>query len=146
MKFRVFATLFVLAVVVFPVIGQEASGSSSKKKFKNESEYYYISVPVERVYNTNKGYVVSYRRGAFGMSEAYLPTEWFEGTAGKGEVIRQTSASFWPRLMVYYKDGEFSHVRLYVHRDFHHSTWGMLSNRESLDEKFEGVEEVKLEF
>ncbi|MDR1351650.1 MAG: hypothetical protein LBK05_00080 [Treponema sp.] len=146
MKFRVFVVFFALALAAFPVLAQETDSGSSARQFKNESEYYPVFVQVEKVYNYSKGYIVVYRKGPFQMANTYLPLEWFNGASGKGEVVRQGTGNAWPRLVVYYKGGEFSHVRLYVHRDRNHETWGVARASKELDSKFENVEEPKLEF
>ncbi|MDR0451855.1 MAG: hypothetical protein LBH15_02305 [Treponema sp.] len=146
MKFRVLVTLFALALAAFPALAQETDSGSSSKKFENESEYYPVFVQVEKVYNYAKGYIVTYRKGPFQMANAYLPLEWFSGTSGKGEILRQGAGNAWPRLVVYYKGGEMSHVRLYVHRDRNHETWGVARASRELDSKFENVEDLKLEF
>ncbi|MDR2766748.1 MAG: hypothetical protein LBB82_00315 [Treponema sp.] len=146
MKVRILITLFAVALAVFPVTAQDADSGSSSKKYENESEYYPVFVQVEKIYNYSKGYIVSYRKGPFQMANAYLPIEWFKGTSGKGQIVRQGSANAWPRLVVYYKGGEFSHVRLYVHRDRNHETWGVIRASAGLDGKFENVEDLKLEF
>jgi hypothetical protein len=126
-------------------MAQEANDSQGRK-FRNESEYFYESVAIEKVYNTYRGYVVSYRTSSLGVAQAYLPGEWFEGAAQKGDFLRQGSADAWPRLQVFYKNGEFSHVRLLVHKNRNHSTWGTIPQGVNLDDKFDGVESVKLQF
>jgi hypothetical protein len=146
MKFRILATLFALILTALPVAAQDADSGSSPQKYTNESEYYPVFVQVEKIYNYSKGYIVSYRKGPFQMANAYLPIEWFRGTSGKGHIVRQGSANTWPRLVVYYKNGEFSHLRLYVHRDRNHETWGVARASAELDSKFENVEDIKLEF
>jgi hypothetical protein len=146
MKVRILVAFFALTLAAFPVLAQEAEAESSSKKYKNESEYYPVFVQLEKVYNYSKGYVVTYRKGPLQMANAYLPMEWFTGTSSKGQVVRQGSANTWPRLVVYYKDGKFSHLRLYVHRDRNHQTWGVARTSDELDAKFENVEDVKLEF
>jgi hypothetical protein len=146
MKVRILITFFAVILAVFPAAAQDADSGSSSKKYENESEYYPVFVQVEKVYNYSKGYIVRYRKGPFQMANAYLPIEWFKGTSGKGQIVRQGSANTWPRLVVYYKDGEFSHVRLYVHRDRNHETWGVARASDELDGKFENVDEPKLEF
>ena len=146
MKSRILITFFVLISIAFPALAQETDSGSSSKKYENESEYYPVFVQVEKIYNYSKGYIVRYRKGPFQMAHTYLPIEWFRGTSAKGQVVRQGSANTWPRLVVYYKDGEFSHLRLYVHRDRNHETWGVARASDELDSKFENVEDVKLEF
>ncbi|QQO11122.1 hypothetical protein [Breznakiella homolactica] len=113
---------------------------------ENESEYFYVSVPVEKVYPYRKGYIVLYRKGVNDMARAYLPIEWFEGTAGKADLIRLGPGKSWPYLTVYYKDGEFSHLRLYVRREMNHETWGNVPLQVNLDDRFEGIDDLRLEF
>jgi hypothetical protein len=144
MKFRVLITFFVLMGAAFPVPAQEAG--SSAKKYENESEFYPVSVPVEKIYNYPKGYIVRYRRGPLETVNAYLPLEWFTDTSGRGEILRLGTRNAQPRLVVYYKGGEFSHVRLYVHPNPHHITWGLVRPSENLDREFENQEGLKLKF
>jgi len=49
-------------------------------------------------------------------------------------------------MTVYYKEGEFSHVRLYVHRWQDHQTWGNVPQNINIDSYFEGVETIDLQF
>jgi hypothetical protein len=146
MKVRIFAAFSALILAAFPVPAQDAAAGSSSQKYRNESEYYPVFVHVDKIYNYSKGYIVSYRKGPLDMANAYLPLAWFTGPASKGEIVRQGTANAWPRLVVYYKNGEFSHVRLYVHKNRNHETWGVARTSEELDSKFENVEDLKLEF
>lgn len=124
---------------LMPLIAQETAA-------KKESEYYYVNVPLEKVYPYRKGYVVQYRKQINEMATAYLPLEWFHGTSGKGEIIRLGSGSTWPNMTIYYKNGEFSHVRLYVRREITHESWGNIPQNVNLDDRFENVDGLKLEF
>jgi len=47
---------------------------------------------------------------------------------------------------VYYRNGEFSHVRLYVHRSAAHMTWGVLPQNADITSRFEGIETIQLHF
>ena len=114
------------------------------KKNEKDSEYYYLNVSIEKIYPYRSGYVVMYRKGINQMARAYLPIKWFTGSAGKGEIVNLPQGSAWPSMSVYYKDGEFSHVRLYVHRTQSHLTWGVLPQSANLDEYFEEVEDLQL--
>ncbi|MDR1908553.1 MAG: hypothetical protein LBQ35_01380 [Spirochaetaceae bacterium] len=137
MKIRIGIVLFILTAA--SVFAQDGAAR------RNESEYYYVTVPVERVYTYRLGYVVTYRKGPLGMAQAYLPIGWFSGAAAKGELVTLTGPGTWPYMAVYYKNGEFSHVKLAV-RNRAHETWGLLPNREDLDSRFEGVESLQIEF
>jgi hypothetical protein len=136
-------SLLVLPVLVFslglPLSAQE------KRQFK-ESEFYYVSVPIEKIFSYRNGYVVVYRKGVNQMARTYLPLEWFNNAGGKAEQIALGSGKAWPYLTIYYKSGEFSHIRLYVRQERTHETWGVVPMNINIDEYFEGIEEIKLEF
>jgi hypothetical protein len=112
-----------------------------------ESEYFYYNVPIERVYPYRRGYVIVYRKGGSQMATTYLPREWFDAAAGKGELIYLDSGARWPYLSVYYRNGEFTHVRLYLRRNRAHQSWGNIPLGVNLDDHFNNVDEnYRLEF
>jgi hypothetical protein len=132
-------TLCVLFVTVFPIAAQTVSKEKS-------SEYYYVSVRLEKIIPYRKGYICYYRKGLSGMAKTYLPVEWFTEAAGRGEAIRLGPGRTWPYLTVYYKDGAFSHVRLYVRPEPGHESWGNIPQGVNIDSYFENVDDIKLEF
>jgi hypothetical protein len=134
------------ANLLFAQNNAQGGNSPEDKKFENESEFYYYSVPIEKIYSYRLGYVVLYRRGANRLARTYVPQEWFNKPDGKADLITLGTGKAWPYLSVYYKAGEFSHIRLYVRRSRGHETWGVVPLNVNIDEYFEGVEEVKLEF
>jgi hypothetical protein len=133
----VILAVFALGNVLF---AQENSGR------KKESDYYYYSVPIEKIYAYRTGYIVVYRKGANQMARTYIPLEWFTDPTGKADQIVLGAGKDWPHLSVYFKSGEFSHIRLYVRRERGHETWGVVPLNVNIDEYFEGVEEIHLEF
>ena len=118
----------------------------AQNELKNESEYYYINVPIEKIYAYKEGYIVLYRKGVNQMARTYLPYNWFTDIGGVGEAIMIGSGTEWPSMSVYYKNGEFSHVRLRLRRARAHESWGVVPLTVNLDEHFRDVEDVKLEF
>ncbi|MDR2069131.1 MAG: hypothetical protein LBP71_04615 [Spirochaetaceae bacterium] len=141
---RKFLVLLILGAVLGGVLPMSAQQNTPAAN--NESEYYYVNVPLEKIYPYRKGYVVAYRKGVNQLARAYLPIEWFTDAAGKGDLIYMNSGTSWPYLAVYYKNGEFSHVRLYVRKDRGHSTWGNIPLSVNIDDRFENVDGLKLEF
>ena len=135
-----FAVLTVLLVAGSPVFAQADQQRAS------DSEFYYKNVTLERIYPYRNGYAVQYRRGLNRLEMAYLPLEWFTGAAGKGEIITLPAGKGWPSLTVYYKNGEFSHVRLYIHHMASHQTWGTIPQNVVIDDRFENVEDIRLKF
>jgi hypothetical protein len=136
-------------LVIFAVFIAFIAGSlvfAQEDKHKHDSEYYYKNVTLEKIYPYDSGYVVQYRRGLNRLELAYLPLEWFTTTAGKGEIITLPRGQTWPSLTIYYKNGVFSHVRLYVHPQASHQTWGTIPQNANLDSRFENVEELWLKY
>jgi hypothetical protein len=111
------------------------------------SDFFYYNVPIERVYPYRRGYVIMYRKGGTELATTYLPREWFDEAAGKGDLINLESGPKWPYLTVYYRGGVFSHVRLYVRRDRNHASWGNIPLGVNLDEQFDSIDEnYRLDF
>jgi len=137
--------IILLAAAVLVLTGSLLFAEQSKSKYK-ESEYYYHNISIEKIYAYRLGYIVVYRKGVNQMARTYLPEEWFTDIGGKGEIIGMGSGREWPSMTVYYKDGEFSHVRLKLRRNRAHETWGMVPLSVNLDEFFKDIEDISLEF
>jgi hypothetical protein len=141
---RLIVCIFFALLCVLPAVAQDSQAAAAKTGEK-WSSFYYINVPIEKVYPHRLGYVVAYRKSGNELARAYLPVGWFTESAGKGELIKMGSGTDWPYLTVYFKEGKFSHVRMHVKRNYDHASWGNLSQGTSIDERF-NVEELKLEF
>ena len=74
-----------------------------------------------------------------------MPIDWFNTIGGKGEIVYLGSGPEWPSMIVYYKNGEFSHVRLRIRRDRTHLSWGIIPFTVNADSLFQDIEELKLE-
>jgi len=135
MKKLIIVTIFL--ALISPVFAQSISDG-------NESNMYYVNVPVERVYPTGKGYVVQYRKG-MGVATVGIPNEWFTDAASKAELITLPRGATWPTMTVFYREGEFSHVRLYVHPAKSHPTWSSVSQSTDVSRYFES-DTIVLEF
>jgi hypothetical protein len=131
--------LFISFVIVPPLFAQKISK-------EHESEYFYKNVFVEKIYPYRIGYVLQYRKGVNQMARLYIPYDWFTEAAGRAELVTLPPGANWPYLTVFYKNGEFSHVRLYIHRLKAHETWGNVPLNVNIDDQFEGVDSLKLEF
>ncbi|GHV72913.1 hypothetical protein AGMMS49940_02150 [Spirochaetia bacterium] len=134
-------TLLIILVGILPLMAQE-----------NTAETYALTVSLEKVYPYRKGYIVKYRKGISQMVDAYLPYEWFKkpdaksAEPPKGELILMGSGSDWPHLTIFYKNGAFDHLRLYVRKERSHETWGSVPLEVNIDDRFENVEGITLEF
>ncbi|MDR2402701.1 MAG: hypothetical protein LBD78_01585 [Spirochaetaceae bacterium] len=135
--------LTIALVILFTVIFPAAAQTISEEK---KSEFYYVNIPIEKIYPYRKGYVISYRKGLYGMAQVYLPLEWFTHAAGKGDIVYIKAGRQWPSLTIYYKNKEFSHVRLNVRKEITHESWGNIDQGINIDDRFENVEDIKLEY
>ena len=112
---RVIFLLIVLAVVS-PVFSQNNTNE--------RSSMYYVNVRVERIYPSVEGYIVQYLKNNSQIAIIGIPMEWFIDAAGRAELLQLPAGKNWPTMSVFFVDGEFSHLRLYVHRVKSHVTWG----------------------
>jgi len=87
---------------------------------------YYVNVPIERIYPSNEGYIIQYRNTSGTVSIIGVPNEWFSDAAGRADMVRLQPGADWPTMTVFFSNGQFSHVRLYVHRSRAHQTWGSI--------------------
>lgn len=130
-----------LFLFALPAFSQDGIWPRDPEKW---SDYYYVQVPLEKVFLHQRGYVVSYRSGPTALKQAYLPIEWFTETAGRGDLIKHKGGNDWPYMVIYYKDGKFSHVVLHVRYEAGHESYGALPRGIQIDDRFD-VEEIVLE-
>ena len=110
----------IIALVFFALL----SPLFAQAKNKKTEDVYYKNVPVERIIPTNTGYVILYRGSSNALAVIGIPNEWFSDAAGCAEMVRLADGGDWPSMSVFYKNGDFSHVRLYIHKVRGHHTWG----------------------
>ena len=130
-----------------PVLAQQAQGQTrveDRWNPANISELYYVNVPIEKVYAYRRGYIVLFRKGANDLGRAYIPFEWFRIEERKAQIFNLGPGRTWPNMSVFYKEGAFYGVRLYVAKSPSHMTWGNVPLSANLDDHFEGVESIDL--
>ena len=135
-----------LVVLVTMCLGGFLFAQQESPRFTHESDFYYFNLPIERVFVHRLGYVIIYRRAGNHMSRAFIPINWFTDIGGKGEVVYLGPGSEWPSMTVYYREGEFSHVRLRLRRNRGHESWGLIPLNFRMDDQFENIEDIRLEF
>ena len=107
------AVIFLAAVI--PVFAENIVSENTNT--------YAINFTVEKIFPSNQGYIVQYRTQR-GFHTVGIPNAWFFEAAGRGDKVILPRGPNWPSMSVFYNDGEFSHVRLYVHAHKTHQTWG----------------------
>jgi len=125
-------TAIALAILVVLALGLAAADSS----------FYPVRVDVVKVYTHGDGVLVIHRKGTADIGQCFIPAGWFT-SGGKAELVRGNDPSF-PYMSIFYKDGKFSHLRLYVKADSRDSMWGVL-NPEDGKGKFDS-EEFTIEY
>jgi len=131
--------LLVFLAVISPIFAQQNDDE------KRES-FYYINVPVEKIYPSGEGYIVMYRSSTTLISTIGIPNDWFYDSAGNAQIVKLPLASDWPTMTVFYSEGKFSHVRLYTHPAKSHSTWGNIPMGTDVSRFFADKESFKLQF
>jgi len=117
--------------------------------YAEQSNYYFKSVPVSKVYMHDLGYRIVYQKSDLNFAVFYVPEKWFDTPgnrteAPKAELIMANNKAY-PYFSVFWENGEFSHIRLYLHRNVNHLSYGDLNNPDNFDDKFD-VESLALEF
>jgi len=134
MKKIIFA--FVFMALIMPVFAQNTP---------RDGGLYCLNVPVERIFPTKDGYIIMYRSSTI-IDTIGLPNDWFSFSGGKAEMVQLADAGDWPSMTVFYRDGEFSHVKLYVHRAKSHHTWGSLPTGTDVSRYFQDQETLNFRF
>ena len=139
MKKIILSAIFLVVMAIStPLFAQNSPNS-------NTPEINVINVPVERIFRTRYGLVVAYFADNTRLAHVVLPHEWFE-SAYKAELVYLQRGRSWPNMSVFFKDGEFSHVRLHAPRLRSHITWGILPHSPELSQAFQDAVTVMLEF
>lgn len=113
---------------------------------RDEGNMYYVNVPVEKIYLSYEGYLVQYRSGANTISTIGIPYEWFTDSASRAELMKLPPGRDWPSMSIFYKEGEFSHVRLYIHRTRAHTTWSVVPMGADVSKYFKDPNSFSIEF
>jgi hypothetical protein len=133
MKRTVMLVALVLLIVgVFAVSAQE-----------QDPKLYVKTVSIMKILNHALGYKVLYLKSSMEVGEFYVPHSWFKA-GGKAELVLGDTPAF-PYFSVFYRDGEFDHIKLYAHENISHLSWGRLKRQAGDSSKFE-VETLDLEF
>ncbi|MFP4483911.1 MAG: hypothetical protein ACLFO1_03555 [Spirochaetaceae bacterium] len=137
MKSRIALLIVLLALVTGLAAAQQAADL-----IDNRSNLFVRTVFLDTVYTHRRGFKVTYTADDYARQEVYLPQGWFTRAGSQGQLV-STHSDAAPYMDVFYSNGEFSHVRLYVPADRNHIAWETLEE-EGVAENF-NVETVTLE-
>lgn len=107
------------------------------------SDMFVKTMPITKIYTHKLGYKVVYLKTDLNFAEFYVPLEWFDVAGQKAVIVKGVDPAF-PYFSIFWKEGAFHSVKLYVRRDLQHPSWGTLTES-NVQEKF-NIDEPELEF
>jgi len=131
--------LLILTALALPLFAQNQSNNQ-------DTPLYCFNVSVERIFLAKEGYLVQYRKNNTLMGVIGIPYNWFTDAGGKADVVRLPAGTNWPSISLFYSDGEFDHLRLYIHREKSHVTWGVVQMGLDVSRYFPDGDSFKFEF
>ncbi len=130
-----------LLIVMLFAVGGIVAAQQASDLIDNRSNMFVHTIYLDTVYTHALGYKVTYRGDDYSRRAIYLPQNWFTQAGAKGQLV-STRSDAAPYMTVFFTEGEFSHVRLYVPNNRDHIAWEIL-REENLEEEF-NVETVSL--
>jgi len=127
-----------LVALIFLVLGVFAVNAQEQ-----DPKLYVKTVGIMKILNHALGYKVLYLKSSMEVGEFYVPHSWFKA-GGKAELILGNGPAF-PYFSVFYREGEFDHIKIYAAENIQHLSWGRLKRQAGDSSKFE-VETLDLEF
>jgi len=112
--------------------------------FTEESDVYYVNMPILKIYPHTKGYYIIYRRNGLTSGEFFIPKAWLDNRDQRA-VMNLYSANITPYITLVTKKGEFDHIRINAPKNTLDPTWGALFSGAQYDEKF-NVEKLELKY
>lgn len=108
--------------------------------FAQTSDFYVKTLPIVKVYDHNLGYRIVYMKSNFELTAIYIPKGWFQtasetGEPPKAELVAGKDSSY-PYFSVFWKSGEFDHIRIYLQSNLNDPSWGDLNPTVDISEKF----------
>jgi hypothetical protein len=125
--------IFLLLLVLGAAFGQE-----------QDANVYVKSVPILKILTSSAGYKILYVKSDMQVGEIYLPLSWFGKAGGKAEIVFGRDPSY-PYFSVFYRDGKFDFIRLYVLDNVGDVSWGILKRSEEEFNRFK-VDTLKIEY
>ena len=120
-----------------------AAASAAWAQDTEEPQVFVKTVPIMKVLAHPLGYRVLYVKSTMEVADFYVPYSWFK-PGGKGEVVFGSGQSY-PFFSVFYMNGEFDHVKLYLVEKMGHVSWGSMKKREGDVDRFD-VDTLDLEY
>ena len=99
-------------------------------------DIYFKNYFITKIYSHVSGYKINIMKSDMDRGVMYIPKKWFNVAGGKGEIIWGRGPEY-PYLTIFWVEGEFGHIRLFLYEDMRHPSWAILFNEPGLEEKFD---------
>jgi hypothetical protein len=90
-----------------------------------ESPLFYETLRIVKVYVMQEGYRAVYLDPDGVAHDAYIPMSWFAPQTHKAFLITGQDPAY-PYMAIYYLNGKFDYVKLYVQSSYNDPSWGIL--------------------
>lgn len=133
--------IILLTVLLFITLSSMLNGQIHK-------DIYVRTLFIEKIFIHPSGYIVIYNKpSSFGYSTIYLPFNWFTEAGGAGEMVWGRHEAY-PYMSIFWVDGKFSHIKIYVQENMGHSMWENFHGRNAdVQDKFNVTRETfQIEF
>ena len=128
-----------------PAAGTTTTSTAAGDTTNYPKDVYYKVVPLLKVWTGQLGYMVQFFTSKNQVKNVYIPMAWFNnGPTSKADIIYGREAAY-PYMSIYWADGKFDHVKLYVTDDTTSLKWGVLSTNTDMADKF-NVTEIPRDF
>ena len=101
---------------------------------------YARSFYIQRMFPHRNGYRILYMNDTGRVHELYAPLEWFGRAQGNPPIaeMRHGRNPAYPYMEVFWRDGQFSHMKIFAREDYSHESWGTwLDVPDNVDELFD---------
>jgi hypothetical protein len=116
--------VFLFAAGLLLLAGLPAFSQAQAQTYTKDA--YVKTFAVEKVWVDNLGYVVTFFNSHQQVQNIYVPITWFnKGPNSKAEIIYDSSNRF-PYVSIFWADGKFDHINLYVLSNYDSPSWGVL--------------------
>ncbi len=140
MRRRVIVASFMLLILgtAFTWAQSQNSQPPAGQATQSDVKYFVKTIPINKIYATRYGYVVAYADSQLKYEELYLPMDWFNTAGGKGQIFFGGEKAY-PYMNIFWTDGKFDHISLFLHPNHSDPSWGMINETSDLESKFKSV-------
>lgn len=118
-----------------------------------DSRMFVKTMPITKIYSHRLGFRVLYYKNDLSFGEFYVPLKWFDEAGGREQrenapqrgVIIFGNDNAYPFFSIFWFDGQFHSIKLYVKQDLRDPSWGDIPTTADVEENF-NIEALQIEF